>query len=112
MSPTSYQAAPPRTLTIANARISVKLRSSTESELFEVGRSYFGNPGIVVGSEAGFLLQAVNLALHGGHLVRGQRRNRFDLLPDGAHSARDLLFSIAAALAGRGSAGLDFHAIH
>jgi hypothetical protein len=40
-----------------------------EYGLFEVGRSHLGNPGVVVGSEARFLLQGMNLALHLRHLV-------------------------------------------
>jgi hypothetical protein len=38
-------------------------------DLFEVGRSHFGNPGVVVSSEAGFLLKGMNLALHLRHLA-------------------------------------------
>src|SRR5260221_10763059 len=40
-----------------------------ECDLFEIGRSHLGNPGVVVGSEARFLLQDMNLALHFRHLV-------------------------------------------
>jgi hypothetical protein len=40
-----------------------------EYDLFEIGRSHLGNPGVVVGSEARFLLQGLNLALHLRHLV-------------------------------------------
>src|SRR5580704_4543081 len=40
-----------------------------EYDLFEIGRSHLGNPGVVVGSEARFLLQDMNLALHLRHLV-------------------------------------------
>src|SRR5579859_7236616 len=40
-----------------------------ESGLFEIGRSHLGNPRVVVGSEARFLLQGMNLALHLRHLL-------------------------------------------
>jgi hypothetical protein len=40
-----------------------------EYDLFEIRRSHLGNPGFVVGSEARFLLQGMNLALNLGHLV-------------------------------------------
>jgi len=40
-----------------------------EYDLFEIGRSHLGNPGVVVGSEARFLLQGMNLALNLRHLV-------------------------------------------
>src|SRR5579859_6922254 len=40
-----------------------------ESDLFEIGRSHLGNPRVVVGSEARFLLQGMNLALHLRHLL-------------------------------------------
>ena len=40
-----------------------------ECDLFEIGRSHLGNPGVVVGSEARFLLQGMNLALNLRHLV-------------------------------------------
>jgi hypothetical protein len=40
-----------------------------EYDLFEIGRSHLGNPGVIVGSEARFLLQGMNLALHLRHLV-------------------------------------------
>ena len=40
-----------------------------EYDLFEIGRSHLGNPRVVVGSEARFLLQDMNLALHLRHLV-------------------------------------------
>ena len=40
-----------------------------EYDLFEIGRSHLGNPGVVVGHEARFLLQGMNLALHLRHLV-------------------------------------------
>jgi hypothetical protein len=40
-----------------------------EYDLFEIRRSHLGNPGVVVGSEARFLLQRMNLALHLRHLV-------------------------------------------
>ena len=65
-----------------------------EHKLFEVGRSDLGNPGVVVGSEARFLLQGVNLALDCGELVVGKRRDRCDLLANGLHGTRDLLFRV------------------
>jgi hypothetical protein len=40
-----------------------------EYDLFEIGRSHLGDPGVVVGREARFLLQGMNLALHLRHLV-------------------------------------------
>jgi len=40
-----------------------------EYDLFEIGRSHLGNPGVVVGSEPRFLLQGMNLALNLRHLV-------------------------------------------
>jgi hypothetical protein len=40
-----------------------------EYDLFEIGWSHLGNPGVVVGSEARFLLQDMNLAFHLRHLV-------------------------------------------
>jgi hypothetical protein len=40
-----------------------------EYDLFKIRRSHLGNPGVVVGSEARFLLQDMNLALHFRHLV-------------------------------------------
>jgi hypothetical protein len=40
-----------------------------EYDLFEIGRSHLGNPGVVVGSESRFLLKGMNLALHLRHLV-------------------------------------------
>src|SRR6267143_2991770 len=40
-----------------------------EYDLFEIGRSHLGNPGVVVGSESRFLLQDMNLAFHLRHLV-------------------------------------------
>ena len=40
-----------------------------EYDLFEIGRSHLGNPGVVVGSEARFLLQDMNLALNLRHLL-------------------------------------------
>ena len=40
-----------------------------EYHLFKIGWSRLGNPGVVVGSEARFLLQGMNLALHRRHLV-------------------------------------------
>jgi ferredoxin-NADP reductase len=38
-------------------------------DLFKIGWSHLGNPGVVVGSEARFLLQDMNLAFHLRHLV-------------------------------------------
>src|SRR5215813_9263946 len=38
-------------------------------ELFEIGRSHLGNPGVVVGSVTRPFLQRVNLPLHGRHLI-------------------------------------------
>ena len=38
-------------------------------DLFKIRRSHLGNPGVVVGSEARFLLQDMNLAFHLRHLV-------------------------------------------
>ena len=40
-----------------------------EYDLFKIGWSHLGNPGVVVGSEARFLLQDLNLALHFRQLV-------------------------------------------
>ena len=40
-----------------------------EYDLFKIGWSHLGNPGVVVGSEARFLLQDMNLAFHLRHLV-------------------------------------------
>ena len=40
-----------------------------EYDLFKIGRSHLGNPGVVVGSETRFLLQDLNLALHFRQLV-------------------------------------------
>jgi hypothetical protein len=40
-----------------------------EYDLFKIGWSHLGNPGVVVGSEARFLLQGMNLALQLRHLV-------------------------------------------
>ena len=40
-----------------------------EYDLFKIGRSHLGKPGVVVGSEPRFLLQDMNLALHLRHLV-------------------------------------------
>jgi hypothetical protein len=40
-----------------------------EYDLFQIGWSHLGNPGIVVGSEARSLLQDMNLAFHLRHLV-------------------------------------------
>jgi hypothetical protein len=40
-----------------------------EYDLLEIGRSHLGNPGVIVGSEARFLLQGMNLALNLRHLV-------------------------------------------
>ena len=40
-----------------------------EYDLFEIRRSHLGNPGVVVGSEAHFLLQGMNLPLNFRHLV-------------------------------------------
>ena len=45
------------------------LQHARNYDLFEIGRSHFGNPGVVIGSEARFLLQGMNLALHLRHLV-------------------------------------------
>jgi hypothetical protein len=44
-------------------------RCVEEIDLLEIGRSHLGNPGVVVGSEAHFLLQGMHLALHLRHLV-------------------------------------------
>jgi hypothetical protein len=51
------------------SRIGVLKFWNPQYDLFEIGRSYLGNPRIVVGSEARFLLQGMNLALHLRHLV-------------------------------------------
>ena len=40
-----------------------------EYDLFKIGWSHLGNPGVVVGSQARFLLQDMNLAFHLRHLV-------------------------------------------
>ncbi len=40
-----------------------------EYDLFKIGWSHLGNPGIVVGTETRFLLQDMNLAFHLRHLV-------------------------------------------
>jgi hypothetical protein len=40
-----------------------------EYDLFKIGWRHLGNPGVVVGSEARFLLQDMNLAFHLRHLV-------------------------------------------
>jgi len=40
-----------------------------EYDLFKIGWSHLGNPGVVVGSKARFLLQDMNLAFHLRHLV-------------------------------------------
>jgi hypothetical protein len=40
-----------------------------EYDLFEIGRSHLGNPGVVVGSETRFLLKGVNVSPHFRHLV-------------------------------------------
>ena len=42
---------------------------SVSNDLFKIRWSHLGNPGVVVGCEAGFLLQGMNLALHSRHLV-------------------------------------------
>jgi NAD(P)H-flavin reductase len=38
-------------------------------DLFKIGWSHLGNPGVVVGSKARFLLQDMNLAFHLRHLM-------------------------------------------
>ena len=40
-----------------------------EYDLFKIGWRHLGNPGVVVGSEARFLLQDMNLAFHLRQLV-------------------------------------------
>ena len=50
-------------------RFELLCNESKECDLFEIGRSHFGNPGVVVGSEARFLLQGMNLAFHLCYLV-------------------------------------------
>jgi hypothetical protein len=44
-------------------------RSTIQYDLFEIGRSCLGNPGVVVGSETRFVLHGMNLALQLRHLV-------------------------------------------
>src|SRR5260370_39460714 len=52
-----------------------------EYDLFEIGRSYLGNPGVVVGSEARFLQQESNLALPLRHPVGWKLWGYFNLHP-------------------------------
>jgi hypothetical protein len=44
-------------------------RNCKEYDLFEIGRRHLSNPGVVVGSEARFLLQGMNFALHLRYLL-------------------------------------------
>ncbi len=43
--------------------------TAQEYHLFKIGWSHLGNPGVVVGSQARFLLQDMNLAFHLRDLV-------------------------------------------
>ena len=54
---------------VANAAALPAHPNYEECDLFEIGRSHLGNPGVVVGSVARFLLQDMNLALHLRDLV-------------------------------------------
>src|SRR6266478_10153758 len=80
------------------------------ADLFEIGWSHLGNPGVVVGSEARFLLQGMNLALHLRHLVVRKLWDHFNLLPNRVHGTRDLLFCTAGSSASVSIVAL--HAIH
>src|SRR6266849_973747 len=70
-----------------------------EYDLFEIGRSHLGNPGVVVGSEARFLLKGMNLALHLRHLAVRKLWDHSNLLPNRVHGTRNLLFSTAGSSA-------------
>src|SRR5690348_7351618 len=85
------------------------LTNCQEFDLFQIGRSHLGNPGIVVGGKAYFLLKGVNLALHGSDLGFGKLWNHSDLLPNRVHGGCDLLFSATGGA--RVSIGA-LHAVH
>src|SRR5256885_3533884 len=96
-----YPPSAPFTWTFPNSmRGSETLPNRQEHTLFEIGRSHFRDPGVVVGREPRFLLQRLNLALHRRHLVIRKPGDRLDLLLNGLGSARHLLFSSAGSRAG------------
>src|SRR5262249_34877993 len=64
--------------------------------LFEIWRRHFGNPRIVIGCVTHFLLQGLDLPLHGSQLVARKLWDYLDLLLNRVHGFRDLLFGGSA----------------
>src|SRR5215467_913455 len=81
----SRLAAPPNLASPQKPQVSSTPRNA--KRLFEIGGSYLGDPGVVVGGEARFLLQGMNYAFYRRHLGVGKRGDALHRLVDRVHCA-------------------------